>query len=76
MPTTSTPPHGHFIAKNQLAMLYFPGDTPRTASVHLMRWIRRNAALVRALEETGYRPRDKYFSPMQVGIIYQYLGEP
>lgn len=64
------------ISKKQLALLYFPSDTPRTASAHLMRWIRRNTKLSQALALAGYRCRDKYFSPRQVELIYEYLGEP
>lgn len=75
MPISSSHPRP-FVAKKQLAMLYFPGDAPRTASVHLMRWIRRNADLSAALAATGYHPRDKYFSPRQVALVYEYLGEP
>ncbi len=63
--------------KSELALLYFPGAvSPHTAVNHLMSWIHRNPKLVKELEETDYRKSAKYFTPRQVTLVVEYLGEP
>lgn len=63
--------------KSELALLYFP-DTPsaHTAVNHLMSWVRRNPALRGELERMGYRKSAKCFTPREVRLIVEYLGEP
>lgn len=64
-------------AKSELAMLYFPTTPlPRTATNHLMNWIRRCTPLIRELEKLGYRKTSKWFSRREVALIIEYLGEP
>ncbi len=62
--------------KQELALLYFPGSEPRSASRHLMSWIRRNPALSQKLHALGYCPTNKFFTPRQVAAIITHLGEP
>lgn len=62
--------------KQELALLYFPQSLPRTAANHLMAWIRHCPALWAQLDEMGYQPRSRTFSPRQVRAIVDYLGTP
>lgn len=60
----------------ELATLYFPNSTCRSATTQLRRWITYNKALSQALDETGYTRGQRYFTPRQVGLVFKYLGEP
>ena len=62
--------------KKELSLMYFPNSTPRTAAKHLMAWITRCTALARQLEATGYEKNSKTFTPRQVRLIVEHLGEP
>ncbi len=63
--------------KSELALQYFPDAmSAHTAVNHLMSWIHRNPTLKEQLEELGYRKSAKFFTPKEVGIIVEYLGEP
>ena len=63
--------------KSELAMLYFPTSNSYHSAVnHLMAWIRRNTELTGKLEETGYKKSAKYFTPKEVALVVEYLGEP
>ena len=77
--------------KSELAMLYFPdAGSAHTAVNHLsfqfikicqiikncMAWIHRNPELSEELMKMGYRKSDKFFTPKQVAVIAEYLGEP
>ena len=62
--------------KKELALMYFPESNPRTAVSHLMGWIRRCAPLWNELQQTGYSPANKGFTPRQVRAIVEQLGEP
>lgn len=63
--------------KSELAMLYFPNAlTPNGALSNLNFWIRRNTKLTKALQQCGMPPRSKSFSPKEVALIIDYLGEP
>ena len=65
------------LGKSELAMLYFPQtESAHTAVNHLMSWINRNPELLEALRLTGYRKQAKYFSPKEVALIVDFLGEP
>ena len=64
-------------SKKELAVLYFPSTTsPHTAVNHLMSWIRNCEPLWILLQDSGYQKTSKYFTPKQVGMIFEYLGEP
>ena len=62
--------------KKQLALMYFPDSNPRTAVKHLMAWIRLCTPLWSELQTTGYQKMSKNFTPRQVKLIIEYLGEP
>ena len=62
--------------KKELALMYFPDSSPRTAVSHLMSWIRRCTQLWQQLQETGYETTCKTFTPRQVKAIVEQLGEP
>ncbi len=64
------------ITKKELALCYFPDSLPRTAVKHLMAWIARCRPLVEQLQQSGYRPTDKGFTPRQYRAIIEYLGDP
>lgn len=61
---------------SELAQLYFPHITKKSASVQLRRWLILNKKLNASLEETGFVPGQKLLTPKQVGLILEYLGEP
>ena len=62
--------------KKELALMYFPDSSPRTAVSHLMSWIRRCTQLCQQLQEMGYETTCKTFTPRQVKAIVEQLGEP
>ena len=62
--------------KKELALMYFPDSSPRTAVNHLMSWIHRCTLLWQQLQETGYETTCKTFTPRQVRAIVEQLGEP
>ena len=62
--------------KKELALMYFPDSSPRTAVNHLMSWIHRCTPLWTQLQATGYNVTGKDFTPRQVKIIIEHLGEP
>lgn len=60
----------------ELAQLYFPCITKKSASVQLRRWIKKNKKLEIELFETEYKPGQKIITPKQVGLIIVHFGEP
>lgn len=62
--------------KSELALLYFPDASPHVALNRLNSWIRRCPPLVDALAACYQSRHAKYFSPMAVRLIVEYLGEP
>jgi hypothetical protein len=57
--------------KSELAMLYFPGDSKATALKKLRYWLKVNKRLRKFIT-----PKRKYYSPKQVRVIIDELGEP
>lgn len=64
------------LTKKELASLYFPNSTPQSASVQLQRWINRNDSLKNELIRAGYMKGQHCYTPLQVELIFRYLGEP
>ncbi len=62
--------------KKELALMYFPDSSPRTAVNHLMAWIHRCSPLWEQLQTMDYYPNAKSFTPRQVRAIVEHLGEP
>lgn len=60
----------------ELALLYFPNNTPKSASVQLRTWIRLNEKLKNELKESGFATGKKILTPKQVEIIIKFIGEP
>ncbi|RHJ81930.1 DUF4248 domain-containing protein [Parabacteroides sp. AM08-6] len=60
----------------EICAMYFPHNTQASAGVQLKRWINYNDKLNQALIEAGYRNGQKLLTPLQVSLIFQYLGEP
>jgi hypothetical protein len=60
----------------ELAMLYFPNSTKKSASAQLGRWIRQNEKLKKQWVEMGFKQRKKILNPSQVKLIVKAFGEP
>lgn len=63
-------------SKKELALAYAPELTTGGAVKRLGVWMRYNPQLWQELQKRGYRTRQKLFTPQQVDVIFQYLGEP
>ena len=50
--------------------------SPVSALNRLAEWMRYNDRLTRELGDTGYRPRQRVFTSLQVELIFRYLGRP
>ena len=59
----------------ELAMLYFPNSTKKSASAQLGRWILGNEKLKSQWTEMGFKPIKKLLTPSQVKLIIEVLGE-
>jgi hypothetical protein len=60
----------------ELAQLYFPTITKKSASAQLGRWIRLNNSLKDQLNDSGFYPGIRILTPRQVEIMIEILGEP
>ena len=60
----------------ELAGMYFPHSSARSASVQLKRWFVYNKILMEALTNAGYVSGQKLLTPKQVQLIFEMLGEP
>ncbi len=68
-----------FIRKHELAFKYFPNaPSKHTATDNLTRAINRCKPLLMAMANSpgGYNVNSKTYTPIQVRLIYEYLGEP
>ncbi len=63
-------------SKQELAMLYFPDADPHVATNRLASWIRQCRALGDALSACHLSKKSKFFTPKQVALIVDFLGEP
>lgn len=63
-------------AKSELALLYFPDSDLHVALNRLNAWIRRCPPLIEALAAVYQARHTKFFSPLAVRLIVEYLGEP
>ena len=62
--------------RTELAQLYSPYITPDAAWRRLRRWIMFNQSLTQKLAASGYVPTQRVFTPIQVALIMEELGEP
>ncbi len=60
----------------ELAVLYFPDIRPESASSQLSRWINRDPELLEELRRVGYHKHQRTFTPRQVNILFDHLGDP
>lgn len=60
----------------ELAQLYFPNITKKSASTQLRRWIESDKFLRKELTQAGYKFCQRLLTPRQVEIILQMIGEP
>jgi hypothetical protein len=66
-----------FYRKSELALEYFPDSaSKRAARTRLIRSIRRCKGLSERLEECTHQGVQQEFSPKEVALIFEYLGEP
>jgi hypothetical protein len=61
---------------SELAQLYFPNVTKKSASVQLRRWILLNKKLESELLQTGFKPGQRLLTPKQVQLILEAIGTP
>ena len=59
----------------ELAMLYFPQNTPQSASNQLKKWMNKDL-LLQKLHAAGYESGQKILTPRQVGLIAEHVGKP
>ncbi|MBO4590282.1 MAG: DUF4248 domain-containing protein [Bacteroidaceae bacterium] len=62
--------------RTELAALYRPDLTPKSAWRALRDELQHTPALLAALAETDYDPRRRHFTPRQVQLIVTTLGLP
>ena len=60
----------------ELAQMYFPNSTQRSATTQLKRWINLNAELQARLAELHYSKGQRSLTPLQHEAIIYYLGSP
>lgn len=64
-------------SKSELARKYFPETIrTKTAVANLRNLMMRNDMMMRELTAAGYRSHNRMLTPLQVGIMVYYLGEP
>ena len=62
--------------KRELAQTYFPQITADSAVRKLTTGIKNCKPLTKQLAKTGYRTGTHTLTDRQIGMIYDYLGEP
>jgi len=62
--------------RTELAQMYSPEVGPQAAWLRLREWMAFNKELAKRLREVGYDGHHRTFTPKQVGLIFEYLGEP
>ncbi len=61
---------------SELAQLYFPNSTIRSAVYQLHQWINLNNELKQELTTLHYVTRQRSLTPLQIQAIFKYIGEP
>ena len=62
--------------RTELAMIYNQDISPRSAWRRLRTWMEKSPGLMQRLYDTGYDDSQRIFTPIQVRIIVDHLGEP
>lgn len=60
----------------ELALLYFPHSSARSAVSQLRRWVLLNRELQQRLEQLHYRKGQRSLTPLQHEAFLTYLGDP
>jgi len=60
----------------ELAMLYFPNVTKKSASRMFSQWIATSEVLMDKLLAAHWKKRLKYFTPKQVKVLIDHLDAP
>ena len=60
----------------ELAQMYNPQLTNAAARKKLYVWMNRHPTLMSDLRKTGYEDKQRTFTPLQVSLIFDALGEP
>ncbi|MBR5351627.1 MAG: DUF4248 domain-containing protein [Prevotella sp.] len=62
--------------RSELALLYSPDISAMAAYKRLCRWIAHYPGLQEQLERVGHSSHSRQYTPMQVKLIVEALGEP
>lgn len=60
----------------ELACLYFPKCTKKSASRIFSQWIHGCPVLVSKLTEANWQKRQKYFTPKQTRLVIEHFDHP
>ncbi len=60
----------------ELAQLYFPSITKKSASAQLRRWIVMSKTVMPMLINLGYKSGNRLLTPAHVKVIIDEFGEP
>jgi len=60
----------------ELAQLYFPNISKKSASAQLSRWIKLSENVLPMLMSHGYKPGLRLLTPAHVKVIIDEFGEP
>lgn len=60
----------------ELALMYSPNSTPKSANEKLHRWIKIKTTLSESLKGEGFYPGLRNLSPRMVEIIIEEIGAP
>ena len=60
----------------ELAQLYFPNISQKSATGQLLKWIRVRDKLMHDIKAAGWHTGLKYLTPRQRDYIVGHLGEP
>ncbi len=63
--------------KAELALLYFPESNSKHVAVNrLSSWIKRCKPLKKAIMNCHSSKNAKFFTPKEVSLLFEFLGEP
>ncbi len=62
--------------RGELALRYNPHLTPSAARKKLNQWIAHHPTLAADLAQTGFTEKMRSYTPKQVSLIFEALGEP
>jgi hypothetical protein len=60
----------------ELAQLYFPNISKKSAAAQLRRWIKLSETVLPSLKSHGYKPGLRLLTPAHVKVIIDEFGEP